>query len=62
MKRFYKDFYGNTASIFTKKSNPNFAELIIRDAYGKMIWKKKYNSPKGARIAMGKQSDCWTER
>lgn len=59
VKQFYKDFYGCTASIHTKESAPDYAELIIRNTYGKIILKKKYSSEKSAKIAMGKQGDCW---
>ena len=59
MKTYYRDSYGCTASIMTKKNNPDFAELVVRNQYGKLIQKKQYRSLKGAKIALGKLSDGW---
>jgi hypothetical protein len=55
-KQFFKDFYGNTASI-TKKTEGYV--LIIRDYYGKLSYRKTYETAKGAKIALGKMGDCW---
>ena len=61
MKVFYKGIYGGSASIHTKASAPNYAELIVRDAYGKLIVKRKYASERGAKIAMSKYLDSYTK-
>lgn len=53
---YYKDFYGCTASI---KSDGNSALLTIRTHSGEIIYKKRYTTSHGARIALGKQSDSW---
>lgn len=53
---YWKDFYGCTASI---KHNENGADLTIRTHSGELIQKKHYTTLRGAKIAMGKSSDCW---
>lgn len=54
----YKDFYGCTASIHFRSGS---YVLRICNAYGHMIHRKTYDTMTGARIAMGKWSDCWKE-
>ena len=53
---YYRDFYGSTASI---KQSANSALLTVRTSYGKIIHYKRYKTFKGARIALGRLSDCW---
>lgn len=52
----YKDFYGCTAYIRTAKSGR--ARLTIFTGTH-LIFVKTYQTYRGAKIAMGKQSDCW---
>ena len=56
IERWY-DFYGCCATIIRKR-NQTF-DLYIRTKSGKLIIRKNYGSYHGARIAMGKSSDCW---
>ena len=53
---YYKDFYGCTASI---KDSMKSALLTVRTPSGQIVYKKRYKTAHGARIALGKQSDCW---
>lgn len=57
MKRYYKDFYGATASIEEKKDGT----AILRTSVAGSRTKKTYNSFRGAKIALGRMSDCWKE-
>lgn len=57
MKRYYKDFYGTTASITKRRDGT--AKLVM--CAGGKRESKVYNSERGARIAMGKSSDGWYE-
>lgn len=59
MKKYYRDFYGCTASI--RLNRDGSATLKIADAHGKPCFGKCYGSERAAKIAMGKQSDCWEE-
>ena len=56
----YRDLYGCTASLRVSKTGG--ARLVIRDPYGKVIKAGNYTSRNGARIAMGRWSDCWERR
>lgn len=58
MKKFYRDFYGNTASITVRRDGS--AKLTVC-AGGKRD-SKVYKTERGARIAMGKQSDGWVQK
>lgn len=60
MKKYYRDFYGCTASIRTRY-NGN-VELVIRTGLGGLVLRREYDTERGARIAMGQYSDCWTEQ
>ncbi len=53
----FKDFYGCHASIIRKRNQTY--DLYIRMSNGKLLYKKNYATYKGARIGMGKWSDCW---
>ena len=57
MKKYYRDFYGSTASIAIRKDGT--AKLTM--CYAGKRESKIYKSERGAKIAMGKASDCWTE-
>jgi GMP synthase-like glutamine amidotransferase len=59
MKKYFKDFYGSTASI--RLNNDGSASLKVKDAYGKNILGKCYSSERAAKIAMGRVGDCWKE-
>lgn len=58
MTRYFRDFYGCTASI---KNNRGRYLLRVSDRYGSPILEKGYESLRGAKIAMGKIGDCWKE-
>lgn len=59
MKKNYRDFYGGTASISVNRDGS--AKLVVRDGYGRKLISKEYATERGAKIAMGKCSDCWRE-
>ena len=56
IERFH-DFYGCHATIIRKRNQTY--DLVIRISNGSLLHKKNYGTYKGARIAMGKWSDCW---
>lgn len=56
-KTYYEDFYGSTASI--TEYNDGTALLVTFAGFKRNS--KRYNSVKGAKIALGKYSDCWKE-
>ena len=58
MKTYYRDPYGCTASIRTKKADQT-ATLTVRNPYGKLVHKKQYKTERGAKVALGKLSDGW---
>ena len=58
MKKYFKDFYGATASIQTGRDGT--AKLMV-SAGGKRIVNKTYNTERGARVAMGRIGDGWRE-
>ena len=60
MKRFFRDFYGCTASIRTHYDGS--ADLVIRSGQGALILRRSYATDRGARIALGQYSDSWKER
>lgn len=60
MKTYYLDFYGNTASITEHRDGT--ATLRVCDPYGKRVFRATFTSIRGAKISLGKQSDCWTKR
>lgn len=53
----FRDFYGCSATIIRKR-NQTYS-LTIRMGTGERLFQKTYSTYKGARIAMGKWSDCW---
>ena len=57
MREFFKDFYGSSASIRTEKGGE--AILTVKIYNGETIHHKRYNTRRGARVAMGKLSDGW---
>jgi hypothetical protein len=58
MKKF-KDFYGCTATI--KEQTDGQFKLTIKTGNGKTVINKPYNTYKGARAAMNRNSDGWNE-
>jgi len=58
MTKFYKDFYGCTASITEHKDGT--ATLVM--VAGMTRTTKKYNTIRGAKMAMSRQSDGWKEQ
>ena len=55
MKHYYRDFYGASASIEEHRNG----SATLRTYCAGQRTKKTYSSFRGARIAMGKMSDCW---
>lgn len=60
MKTYYRDSYGCTASITEHRDGT--ATLRICDPYGHRIFRATFTSVRGAKISMGRQSDCWSKR
>ena len=58
MKRYFKSIYGASASIQTHRDGT--ATLVV--FCGGKRYRKTYNTERGARIALGKWSDDWTEK
>ena len=58
MKKYYRDFYGCSASI---RSTRNGYYLRVCDGYGRLCHKGCYKTERGARIAMARTGDCWWE-
>ena len=59
MKERFRDAYGCTAII---RPHNGFYYLRIFGTDGRQIHFKGYTTRHGARIAMGKWSDCWERR
>lgn len=55
----YEDFYGCVAYI---KPQGNGNVLLTIWSGTRRIFRKAYNSYRGAKIAMGQQSDCWERK
>ena len=53
----WRDFYGCTAYLKPAKSGET--RLTIYSGTH-LIFKQNYKTYRGAKIAMGKQSDCWS--
>ena len=60
MKTYYRDSYGCTASITEHKDGTT--TLCISDPHGKRIFRATFTSLRGAKISMGRQSDCWRRK
>ena len=58
MTKYYRDFYGSTASL--KQWGKKWI-LTVRIGNGNLYSKKSYATFKGARIALGKMGDAWEE-
>lgn len=58
-KRYYRDFYGSTASI--SQGRRGGFRLRVRSGAGLLLTNKVYETFRGARIAMASWSDCWEE-
>ena len=62
MKKYYKDFYGSTASIEEiKRSGKTYFVLVTCVSNGELGRRRHCKTFRGARIAMGKMSDGWNE-
>lgn len=60
MKKYYKDFYGCTASI--KSNRDGTYSYRVCDGWGKLLAKGQTCTERGARIAIGRLSDSgWRE-
>lgn len=59
MLELYRDFYGCHAALRTYANGS--ARLTVRTPGGKLIHARNYKTRKGARIAMGKLSEHWTQ-
>lgn len=57
-KRYFKDFYGGTASI---AETPKGFRLRCANAHSGRTVNKVYETYRGARTAMGRMSDGWRE-
>ena len=55
-KRYFRDRYGGTASI---GETARGYVLTVCDGHGRRTLRKSYDTYRGARIAMGRTSDCW---
>ena len=58
-KRYFRDFYGYTAAIVNHRDGT--ASYIVRNRYGHKVGGEKRKTPRSARIALGRWSDCWQE-
>jgi len=58
MKKYYRDFYGCTASISKVRDG---YKLRVCEGHGKLFHKGIYRTERGAKIALGKTGDCWEE-
>lgn len=56
----YHDFYGCIATIVV--STRGKANLAIRTGVGSLVHAKTYDSYRGAKIAMGRMSNCWRKQ
>lgn len=62
MKKYYKDFYGSTASIEEiHRGDAIYFLLKTCCSNGINRERKHYKTFRGARIALGRTSDCWNE-
>ena len=62
MKKYYKDFYGSTASIEeVQNGGATFFRLKTCCSNGLIREQKHYKTFRGARIALGRMSDDWKE-
>lgn len=59
MTRYFRDSYGCTASLAKR---PDGVLLSVRDGHGRLLIRRTYATEHGARIALGRCSDCWRER
>jgi|GEM_PF-2954293 len=55
----YRDFYGCTAS--STPTRDGRYRLKMRPPHSILCANKVYNTFRGARVALGKLSDCWEE-
>lgn len=55
IKYFYRDFYGDTASIFLRPDGSCL--LTMRLSNGDLYCQRTYSTWRGARIALGKMSE-----
>lgn len=60
IKEYYKDFYGCTASIYRRPDDPVVTVTIYDDRGRIVVSCRPYRTYRGAKIALGKMSDCWT--
>ena len=58
MKKYFKDFYGSTASISKVKDG---FRLKVCNPYGICHLNKVYTTEQNARRSMGRLSECWRE-
>ena len=58
-KTYYRDSYGWTASL--TENYDGTCTLRNCSPYGKRR-RKDYNTVRGAKVALGKLSDCWTKQ
>jgi len=58
--RYYRDFYGCTASISEGRGEYPF-RLKVAAGNGHVFCDRRYTTFKGARCAMGRMGDLWRE-
>ena len=59
MKKYYRDFYGGTATIAPARGGG--FRLKVAAKFGPVHTNKVYKTERGARTAMGRLSDGWNE-
>lgn len=57
-RKYFKSFYGATASIRIHRDGTATLTVFC----GGKRYRKTYNTERGARVALGKWSDDWTEQ
>ena len=59
MKKYFRDFYGCTASMELLADGQ--VKLRISDVYGNRVHNKTHKSENAARASMNRQSDGWKQ-
>lgn len=61
MTRYFRDFYGCTASITQTNASDRPFLLHVSSSNGHRFCSRGYETYKAARCAMGRMGDCWKE-
>ena len=59
MKKFFRDPYGSTASLMNHRDGS--ATLTVCTYRGNQVFRRSYDTERGARIALGMYSPSWKE-